>query len=722
MTRQPPTMSPQPPRSRVAQRAATAGMKSWRSRLWHEVGLAVATPSRLRLVVVGGICGLSLLAMWGHLFKLQVIGLPQVQAVLQARSLPNAPVLGQRRAIIDRNGHVLAIDQTTYTLYAHPKLFKVKPFEVATQLAPILERSVRDLYSELQTADSGIRLADFLSQSDMAAVQRLRLDGLELNKHPARLYPNNDLAADVVGYVDFDGHGQAGIELTYQSRLLMESPESDPPPDSPSGAGLQPVAESPNQLETGAIGENAAPETTAESSQTESSQTKLGETDRSIATNHQNTNKPGVKAGADQPSAESPAGEAEASALSANLSSDRPTARSLSELQFAARTRDRDDLSLQLTIDLRLQRTARQLLSETIATYKAKRGVVMVMDARDGAILASVSHPSYDPNRYFEASPDRFKNWALSDLYEPGSTFKPINLAIALESGSIQPDDRFDDPGQIVVSDWPISNADFEWSGGRGNVSVTEILRDSSNVGMVHIMQRMPATDYHDWLTRLQVDQPTGIDLPFEGQSQLKSREIFASTPIEPATAAFGQGLAITPIQLLKLHGILASGGQIVTPHIVRGLVDSQGQMVWTPDFQPPQRVLSRETTQTVIGMMEAVVREGTGRKAQVTGYRIAGKTGTSQKIDPNGGYSDSALITSFVGILPVEDPRYVVVAVIDEPQTGRSGGIVAAPIVRQMIEHLIAIEHIPPSTATSTTNADRSTNRPSPTPSPPTR
>ena len=375
------------------------------------------------------------------------------------------------------------------------------------------------------------------------------------------------------------------------------------------------------------------------------------------------------------------------------------TPQSLSDTQYDEYLRSRDDLSLQLTIDLRLQRTARRLLAEAVKTSQAKRGILMVMDARDGSILCSTTYPSYNPNAYFEADIERFKNWALSDIYEPGSTFKPINVAIALEAGAIKSDDRFDDPGQIFVGEWPISNFDYEQAGGRGNVSVTDILRDSSNVGMVRIVSQLEATDYHDWLTRLEVDRLTGIDLPFEVPSQLKSRDTFAISSIEPATAAFGQGLAITPVQLLKLHGILASGGQVVTPHVVRGLVDSDNRTVWTPDFKPPQRVLSRSSTQATIAMMEEVVAMGTGKNSQIKNYRIAGKTGTSQKINAEGGgYSENAIVASFVSIMPVEDPRYVILAAIDEPQAGRAGGVVAAPIVRQMIEHLIAIEQIPPS------------------------
>lgn len=602
----------------------------------------MAVPSRWRLVFVGLLLGGGAIGLWVNLARLQLVGTPETQTVLADRDAATPATVARRRPIVDRNGHILAIDRATYTLYAHPLLFDDKPYDVAERLAPILDRPVRELYRTLQEASSGIRLVDLLPESDAATVRDLGLDGLELVEHPTRLYPNNDLAADVVGYVDFDGRGQAGVEYSYRDRLIVEELATEPmaasaldraAPSGPTGSPADSQAESSNQAREQA----------------------------------------------------------------------RNRARSLSDIQYDERTRSRDDLRLQLTIDLRLQRTARRLLADTVRQFQAKRGILMVMDARDGAILASTSYPSYNPNAYFEADLERFKNWALSDIYEPGSTFKPLNIAIALEAGAIRPDDRFDDPGQIFIGEWPISNFDYKEAGGRGNISVTEILRDSSNVGMVEIVSEMEATDYHDWLTRLDVDRITGIDLPFEAQSQLKSREIFDLVPVEPATVSFGQGLAIAPIQLLKLHGILASGGQLVTPHVVRGLIDSEDRIVWTPDFKPPERVLSRASTQATIAMMEDVVVNGTGQRAQIANYRIAGKTGTSQKIDPNsGGYSESAIVTSFVGILPVEDPRYVILAAIDEPQTGRAGGVVAAPIVRQAIEHLIAIERIAPSAPSS--------------------
>ncbi|CAD5935228.1 Peptidoglycan D,D-transpeptidase FtsI homolog [Planktothrix tepida] len=556
-------------------------------------------------IILGGIFGLAL-----NLFRLQIgqdssFLREKAKAQQEQRILPFVP----RRPITDKNGNILALDQRVYTLYAHPKLFKQSPTEIAEKLAPVLVRedlttpNANELVQLFSTSPSGIKVADFIPEEVSNRIQNLGFDGLELLENRQRLYPQQDITADVVGYVNPEGKGQAGIEYSQESLLERVMPS----------LSFQRAANGawvPEQIATGFI----------------------------------------------------------------------PV----------------DDLQLRLTIDTSLQRIARKALQKNVQEYKAKRGTVIVMDARDGSVLTLVNEPSYNPNQYYKFDLERFKNWALTDLYEPGSTFKPINVALALEAGVIQPDTVVNDEGNIQVGGWPIQNAD---GSARGAINITDVVKYSSNVGMVRIMQRLEPEVFYEGLKRLGLGTTLGIDLPFAASSTLKTKEQFVSASIEPATTAFGQGFSITPIQLAQLHSVLANGGKLVTPHVVQGLYNSKGQLYWKLPLPEPKQVFSDKTTNAVLKMMESVVKEGgTGTRAAIEGYRIGGKTGTAQKASPDGGYSSNALITSFVGILSVDHPRYVVVAVVDEPLEGRAGGIVAAPIVKSVMEGLIHLEKVPPS------------------------
>lgn len=563
-----------------------------------------SSASRLVLIWAILLVSTSLLAI--NLFRLQIGQASALKEMAQEQQQLYLRPFVPRRQIVDRAGNVVALDRPVFTLFAHPRLFKQDKSAVADQLAPMLNRSTADLLKFLNAGETGIRLEYSISEDVADRVADLRIDGLELIQHQQRLYPQQDVAADVVGYVNLDHEGQAGAELS--QRDVLERTVKPVRLKRMGDGSLM-----PDQVPNGFL----------------------------------------------------------------NV----------------------DDLQLQLTIDTRLHRVAQTALKQQMKRFNAKRGTVLVMDVRDGSLLTLVSEPTYDPNQFYKYPIERFKNWALSDLYEPGSTFKPINVAIALQTKAIKPDSVFNDEGQIFVGGWPIQNFDFSTSGGRGAVSVSDIVKYSSNVGMVHIVEQMKPDVYYTWLKKLGLGEKTGIDLPSEGKGQFKDRKLFLESPIERATTSFGQGFSLTPVQLAQMHATLANGGRLVTPHIVQGLFDSKGQPYWQPNLPNSRQIFSPEVSQTVLLMMEKVVQDGTGKTAQVEGYRVAGKTGTAQKANPNGGYYDNAKITSFVGIFPVDAPRFVIVAVVDEPQGGDAfGSTVAAPIVKTMIEALISTDKVPPS------------------------
>jgi cell division protein FtsI (penicillin-binding protein 3) len=352
-----------------------------------------------------------------------------------------------------------------------------------------------------------------------------------------------------------------------------------------------------------------------------------------------------------------------------------------------------DDLRLQLTLDGRLQQVAQQALARQVKQWNAKRGAAIVMDARNGELLALASTPVYDPNAFWKYNPGLFREWSVQDLYEPGSTFKPINLALALQEKVIDPMGSVNDVGQLSIGGWPIFNADRR---ANGTIDFPTVLQVSSNVGMVQAMGQMKPSRFWHWLRTLGIDEVPDTDLPGAVAGQLKSRNEFLGSPIEPATAAFGQGLALTPLKLVQLHAMLANGGRLVSPHITRGL--RSGDALAAESQKSGVQLLDPAVTRTVVNWMESVVEKGSGKGLKIPGYRLGGKTGTAQKAQ-NGVYIPGARICSFVAVLPIEDPRYVVLVVVDEPQGGNAyGSTVAVPVARQIVESLLVLEKIPPS------------------------
>ena len=346
-----------------------------------------------------------------------------------------------------------------------------------------------------------------------------------------------------------------------------------------------------------------------------------------------------------------------------------------------------DDRNIVLTIDSRLQKIAFEALSRQVEEWSAEKGFAIVMNVNNGEILSLVSVPSYDPNRFWEYDQNDFKGWYTLDLFEPGSTFKPINLALALEENIIDKDGLVEDIGKIYVGGWMIANWDEL---GNGLINYPEVLQFSSNVGMVKIMSALDPSTYWELLHRLGINEAIQTDVFESTPGYLKPKDIFLNQPIEQAVASFGQGFSISPLKLAQLHAALANGGNEVIPHITYEFKNEINNI-------DKERYFSAEVSQTILEWMESVVNEGTGVGAAIEGYRIGGKTGTSQKAI-NGIYTDKKTV-SFVATLPVDNPKYLVLVVIDEPNKPYAyGSTVAVPVAKEIIESLIVLEEIPPS------------------------
>ncbi len=345
-----------------------------------------------------------------------------------------------------------------------------------------------------------------------------------------------------------------------------------------------------------------------------------------------------------------------------------------------------DYKSLGLTIDSKLQKASFNALSKQVSKWKAKKGFAIVMDVNNGRILSLVTFPSYDPNKFWQYNSELFRGWYSQDLFEPGSTFKPINLALALEEKVIQKDGVVEDIGEIKIGGWTLSNWNKK---GNGYIDYPKVLQVSSNVGMVKIMQNLDPKIYWDWLKNLGINNNLETDLFASTAGQLKRKDLFVNQSIEPAVTSFGKGFSISPLKLVQLHAALANGGFEVTPHVTSTFNERVNE-------NPKKQFFSDEVSKTVLEWMESVVDKGSGSGVKIEGYRIAGKTGTSQKA-LNGSYT-SKKVCSFVATLPVNDPKYAVLVVIDEPSKSFAyGSTVAVPVAKEIIESLIVIEKIPP-------------------------
>jgi cell division protein FtsI (penicillin-binding protein 3) len=338
---------------------------------------------------------------------------------------------------------------------------------------------------------------------------------------------------------------------------------------------------------------------------------------------------------------------------------------------------------LQLSIDQRLQYVAYYHLKKTIKQYAAQSGSIVILDTCTGEILAMVNQPSYNPNNRSSHSVSAFRNRAVTDTFEPGSTIKPFNLAYALESRRYTPNTVIDThPGWIMIDGHEIRDEGFN----HGKITLTQLLQKSSNVGAAKIMLSLSAHRYRALLYQAGFDQLTASGFPGESSGHLPQHRKWK--PIETATLAFGYGLTVTPLQLANAYMIFANHG-IKRP--VTFLKSDQ------ENIPQSQRVISRRTADQLLHMMEKVVqKQGTGRRAKITGYRVAGKTGTAYLAGKHG-YSGYHYIASFVGIAPVSHPRLVMSVVIRDPKGEHFGGIVAAPLFSEVMKECLRLLKIAP-------------------------
>lgn len=345
---------------------------------------------------------------------------------------------------------------------------------------------------------------------------------------------------------------------------------------------------------------------------------------------------------------------------------------------------------LYLTIDKTIQFMVETKLREAIEKYGARGGTVVVMEPNLGSILAMASVPSYDPNRYTEYSSDLYKNPAVSTSYEPGSTFKVLVLASAFNDGKIKSDDKFDEAGPVEIGGYSIKTWNQKY---HGIINVSQILEYSSNVGMVLIQKKLGNDRLLNYIKELGFNNKTEIDLQEETFFPLRPDNKWYE--IDYATASFGQGIAVTPLQMVRAVGAIANGGKLMRPYMVKSIKSGSSQIV-TINPKIERQVFKKEDALMVAEMMVGAVDNGETRLIKPPGFRIAGKTGTAQ-IPISGHYDTEKTIASFVGFAPVDNPKFVMLVTLNEPTVSPWGSETAAPLFFAIAKELFSYYGISP-------------------------
>jgi stage V sporulation protein D (sporulation-specific penicillin-binding protein) len=356
----------------------------------------------------------------------------------------------------------------------------------------------------------------------------------------------------------------------------------------------------------------------------------------------------------------------------------------------------KDGFDLVTTIDSKIQTIMEREMDLAVAKYNPDGALAIAVDPKTGGILAMTSRPNFNPENYQEVDATIYnRNLPIWSTYEPGSTFKIITLAAALEEGAVDlQEDHFHDPGYVEVGGARLRC----WKpGGHGSQTFLEVVQNSCNPGFVHLGEELGTEKLFSYIKKFGFGSETGIDLQGEGSGILFKEENVG--PVELATTAFGQGVSVTPIQQVMAVSAAINGGYLYEPHIAKEWLNPQTkEVVSNIDPKLKRRVISSETSEEIRKALESVVAKGTGRPAYVDGYRVGGKTGTAQKVGPNGGYLENNHIVSFIGFAPADDPQIVVYVAVDNPKGVRQfGGTVAAPIVGTIIGDSLPVMGVKP-------------------------
>ena len=562
--------------------------------------------SRITLVVV--VLVLVLILLVGRYGYLQLARGGEYYQKMMAQAGMDFQIQSLRGAVLDRNGKTLAVSNITKSLFVDPNNVS-DPESVARDIAPVVGLTEQKILDDIAVGGGFVwikRHLEYEEYLNVRAVIREKGYGncLGFQNEVKRYYPNNELAASVIGFVGTDDMGLAGIEQGMDSLLKGEVREM-------------------------------------------------------------------------------------------MLTTDRQS-RPIFDSIFSSRRAYRGDFckTVSLTIDSTIQFMVEQELDRAMVENNPTSITCIVMNPKTGEVLAMASRPTYNPNKFWEYDEETRRNRAVSFIYEPGSTFKSITAAAALQEGEVTPNKVFIDAGYIDVDDRRIQNWNNE---SYGAVTFTDIVKNSLNTGFARVGLDLGAKRLMEYARRFGFGRLTGIDLPGEEMGILFNPNEMVDSDI--ATTAIGQSIAVTPLQLVTAMSAIANGGALMKPYIVNRITNPDGSVYEERQPEIAGNTISRETDNMLVGLLEQVVASGGGSKASVKGYRIAGKTGTAQKtLEGSTGYLEGRYIASFCGFAPVEDPQFTVLVVIDDPRGGNFyGGQIAAPVAGRIFKQLMRYAQIEP-------------------------
>ncbi len=556
--------------------------------------------SRIVAIFVG------ILILWSFLILragyLQFLPNDRLNALQNRQFQTKVTLQARRGAIVDRNGRDLAMSATAYSLYADPKIIENKR-EAAKKLSKVLGQSSSSLYRQIKDGSKRfVWIQRMLEQDKADEIKSWDIRGLSFVEEWRRVYPNESLFAQTLGFLGSEGQGLEGLEMAF-NQALVGNPKK-------------------------------------------------------VLVKRDARGRPLIADG----------------------------------LMF---TENPDGNELRLTVDSDIQYNLETELQGAITTYEADSAVGIVLDARTSAIVALASAPTFDLNKAQRTPAEFRRNKVVTDAFEPGSTMKALVIAAALREGIVQPKTKFFcENGSFRVGNHIIREAETKEK--FGNMTVAEILAVSSNVGTTKIAFKMGAEKLRQGLLDFGFGIRLGADLPGEGRGMLQG------LPWRPhllSNISFGHGISTTPLQIANAYAAIANGGVLNTPYVVESVRDSETGLLTETQSKPIRRILTPEQAAQMRAMLLGVTTEGgTGGNARVEGYLVAGKTGTAQKVDPNGrGYIRGAYISSFAGFIPANDPRYVIYVAIDSPKKSYYGGTVAAPIFSRIASYAVRKSGIAP-------------------------